>query len=85
MKTEIEIVYRLFDYEDDFKWKILNYKVVDLVESYKFHIKFTSIRVQTKKYKFLKRGWTPTAVAHDSGRCYGTACLLPPWGTALGP
>jgi hypothetical protein len=39
MKTEIWIVYRLFDYEDDFKWKTLNNKVVDLVESYNFHIK----------------------------------------------
>jgi hypothetical protein len=29
--------------------KILNYKVVDLVESYNFYIKFISIRVQTKK------------------------------------
>jgi hypothetical protein len=29
--------------------KILNYKVVDLVESYNFHIKFISIQVQTKK------------------------------------
>jgi hypothetical protein len=44
--------------------KTLNYKVVDLVESYNFHIKFTSIQVQTKNYKFLKRDWTPTTVAH---------------------
>jgi hypothetical protein len=51
MKTEIWIVYRLFDYEDDFKWKTLNYKVADLVESYNFHIKFTSIRVQAKKFR----------------------------------
>jgi hypothetical protein len=29
--------------------KILNYKIVDLVESYNFHIKFTSIRVYAKK------------------------------------
>jgi hypothetical protein len=63
----------------------LNYKVVDLVESYNFHIKFTSIRVQTKKYKILKTDWTPTAVAHGGRRCYSTARLLPPWGTALGP
>jgi hypothetical protein len=46
--------------------KILNYKVVDLVESYNFHLKFTSIRVQTKNYKFLKRDWTPTAMARGS-------------------
>jgi hypothetical protein len=39
------MVYQLFDYEDDFKWK--NFEL-DLVESYNFHIKFTSIRVQIK-------------------------------------
>jgi hypothetical protein len=55
--------------------KTLNYKVVDLVESYNFHIKFTSIRVQMKKYKFFKRDWSPTAVAHGGRRCYSTAIL----------
>jgi hypothetical protein len=35
--------------------KIWDYKVVDLVEIYNFHIKFISIRVQTKNYKCLKR------------------------------
>jgi hypothetical protein len=39
--------------------KIFNYNVVDLVEIYNFHIKFTSIRVQTKNYKFFKTDWTP--------------------------
>jgi hypothetical protein len=35
--------------------KSLNYKVMDLIESYKFHIKFISIRVHTKKVTiFLK-------------------------------
>jgi hypothetical protein len=33
--------------------KILNYKVVDLVESYNFHIRFTSIRVDAKKLQFF--------------------------------
>jgi hypothetical protein len=37
--------------------KTLNYKVVDIVESYNFHIKFTSIRVQTKKLQILKTDW----------------------------
>jgi hypothetical protein len=59
MKTEIYIVYRLFDYENDFKWKTLNYKVVDLVESYNFHIKFTPIRVQTKKLQFFEKRLHP--------------------------
>jgi hypothetical protein len=34
--------------------KTLNYKVVDLVESYNFLIKFTSIRVQTKKLQIFE-------------------------------
>jgi hypothetical protein len=51
--------------------KTLNYKVVDLVESYNFHIKFTSIRVQTKNYKFLKTDSTPTI--HSGIRRYSAA------------
>jgi hypothetical protein len=65
--------------------KTLNYKFVDLVESYNFHIKFASIRFQTKKYKFLKRDCTPNAVANGGMRCYSTASLLTPWGTVVGP
>jgi hypothetical protein len=53
--------------------KTLNYKVVDLVEIYNFHINFTSIRLQTKNYNFLKTDWTPTAVAHDGRRRHSTA------------
>jgi hypothetical protein len=34
--------------------KPLNYKVVDLVKSYKFRIKFIFIRVYRKSYDFLK-------------------------------
>jgi hypothetical protein len=44
--------------------KTLNYKVVDLVESYNFHIKFTSIRVQTKKIQIFEKRLDPTTVAH---------------------
>jgi hypothetical protein len=33
--------------------KPFNYKVVDLVENYKFNIKFISIRVHTKKLRFF--------------------------------
>jgi hypothetical protein len=43
--------------------KSLNYKVVDLVESYKFHINFISIEVHTKSYDFLKNGLSRTAMA----------------------
>jgi hypothetical protein len=39
--------------------KTLNYKVVDLVESYSFHIKFTSIRVQTKKLQIFEKRLDP--------------------------
>jgi hypothetical protein len=49
--------------------KILNYKVIDLVESYNFHIKFTSIRVQIKKFENILDPllpW-PTAVASRAG------------------
>jgi hypothetical protein len=48
--------------------KTLNYKVVDLVESYNFHIKFTFIRVQTKNYKFLKNRLDPYRRPHGA-RC----------------
>jgi hypothetical protein len=34
--------------------KTLNYKVVDLVEIYNFHIKFNSIRVNAKKLQFFE-------------------------------
>jgi hypothetical protein len=34
--------------------KTLNYKVVNLVESYNFYIKFTSIRVHAKKLQFFE-------------------------------
>jgi hypothetical protein len=34
--------------------KTLNYKIVDLVESYNFHIKFTSIRAHAKKLQFFE-------------------------------
>jgi hypothetical protein len=43
MKTEIWIVYRLFDYADDFKWKNSELQSCNLDESYNFHIKFISI------------------------------------------
>jgi hypothetical protein len=52
--------------------KTLNYKVVDLVESYNFHIKFTCIQVQTKNYKILKTNWTPTVMAHGGSSRYST-------------
>jgi hypothetical protein len=61
--------------------KNLNYKVIDIIKSYSFHIKFTSIRVQPKNYKILKTDWTHTAVAGATvPRGYVT-----PWGTTVGP
>jgi hypothetical protein len=34
--------------------KTLNYKIINLVESYNFHVKFTSIRVHAKKLQFFE-------------------------------
>jgi hypothetical protein len=53
--------------------KTLNYKVVDLIESYNFYIKFTVIRIQTNKLQILITDWTPTVVAHSGRRRYSTA------------
>jgi hypothetical protein len=39
--------------------KTLNYKVVELVETYNFHIKFTFIRVQTKKLQVFEKRLDP--------------------------
>jgi hypothetical protein len=64
--------------------KILNYKVVDLVESYNFHIKFTSIRVQTKKLQIFEKRLDPTPYPMAVVRFYSIARLLtlPPCPTA---
>jgi hypothetical protein len=63
--------------------KTLNYKVVDFVESYNVHIKFTSIRIQIKIF-FLKTDGTLTAAAPTAGATVPCAPLTP-WGTAVGP
>jgi hypothetical protein len=73
--------------------KTLNYKVVDLVESYNFYIKFTSIRVKTKKLQIFGNRLDPTDVAHGGSRRYSTTRAptamghggrsLPPSPTAL--
>jgi hypothetical protein len=39
--------------------KTLNNKVVDLIESYNFNIKFTSVRVQTKKLQNFEKRLDP--------------------------
>jgi hypothetical protein len=39
--------------------KTSNYKIVDLVKNYNFHIKFTYIRVQTKKLKIFENRLHP--------------------------
>jgi hypothetical protein len=53
--------------------KSLNYKGIDLIESYKFHIKFIYIRVHTKKLWFFENRLNPntTVVGHCStcNRC----------------
>jgi hypothetical protein len=44
--------------------KSLNYKVVDLIESYKFRIKFIFTQVHTKKLRFFENKLTLTAMGH---------------------
>jgi hypothetical protein len=51
---QILTVYQLFEPQDVFKSKSLNYKDVDLVESYKFRINFISIRVHIKKLRLFE-------------------------------
>jgi hypothetical protein len=48
--------------------KSLNYKVVDLVESYKFGIEFISVQVHTKKLRFFESRLILIAVGHGGGR-----------------
>jgi hypothetical protein len=43
--------------------KSLNYKVIDLVESYNFHINFISIQIHTKSYDFFWKN-DPTTIPH---------------------
>jgi hypothetical protein len=45
--------------------KSLNYKVIDLVRSYNFHINFISIRAHTKKLQFFENELNPTTIPHD--------------------
>jgi hypothetical protein len=56
-KTKIWKIYQFFRPKMTSNEKNLNYKIVDLVESYKFRIKFISIRVDKKSYDFLKTDW----------------------------
>jgi hypothetical protein len=51
---------QLFKLWDDFKWKKMKYKVIYLVESYKFHIKFISIRIHKKTLRFFENWLTLT-------------------------
>jgi hypothetical protein len=46
--------------------KSLNYKVVDLDETYNFHVKFISIQVHTPTAvsQMVSRGRNPTTVSH---------------------
>jgi hypothetical protein len=67
----------------------LNYKVVDLVESYNFHMKFTSIRVQTKETQIFEKRLDPYRRgprrqevleyrAPPTAVGHGVRCLTPP-------
>jgi hypothetical protein len=72
MKTEILIVYRLFDYEDDFKWKNFELQICRSCRKLQFSYKVYLHPSSNKKYKFLKTDWTPTAVAHGGSNCHST-------------
>jgi hypothetical protein len=48
----------------------MNYKIVDLVESYNFYIKFTTIRLHTKKLQFFEKKLTPIVISYNGCRCY---------------
>jgi hypothetical protein len=61
--------------------KILNYKVVDLIESYNFHIKLPPSEFKKK----LKTYWTPVAVPHGGSRHYSTARASNAVGQAVVP
>jgi hypothetical protein len=75
MKTEIWIVYRLFDYENDFKWK--NFELQScrscrkLQFSYKVYLHPSSNK---KKLKIFESRLDPSAVVHGgSSKRYSTA------------
>jgi hypothetical protein len=51
--------YKVVNLVEIYNFKTLNYKVVNLVEIYNFHIRFTSIRVQTKKLKVFENRLDP--------------------------
>jgi hypothetical protein len=55
MKTKIRIVYRLFYYEDDFKWKNFELQSCRFRRKLQFSYKVTSIRVQKKLQFFENR------------------------------
>jgi hypothetical protein len=63
--------------------KHFNYKVVKLIKSYKFRIKFFTIRVHTKKVMILWNSLTLTTMGHVGCRCYHGGLPVPPWATAV--
>jgi hypothetical protein len=48
--------------------KTLSYKIVDVIESYNFHIKFTSSELKKKLQFFENRRY----LSHGGCRCYST-------------
>jgi hypothetical protein len=85
MKTEIWIVYRLFDYEDDFKWK--NFELQSCRSGrklqclYKIYLHPSSNK---QKCNFLKTDRTLTAMAMAVAVATVPRVYLPSWGTAVG-
>jgi hypothetical protein len=80
MKTEIWIVYRLFDYKDDFKWKNFELQSCRSCRKLQFSYKIYLHPSLNKKIQIFENRLTPTAVAHGGSRCCSTASVL----TAVG-
>jgi hypothetical protein len=56
---------KIVDFDEIYEFqmkKVWTKKILNLVESYKFYIEFTSIRVYTKKLQLFGNELTPTAV-----------------------
>jgi hypothetical protein len=54
MKFHIWNLLWLFEHGDDYKWKILNYKVADIFEIYNFHIQFPLFKFIWNMYDFFE-------------------------------
>jgi hypothetical protein len=73
MKTEIWIVYQLFDYEDDYKWKNFELQSCRSRGKLQFSYKVYLHPCSNKKLQNFENRLDPYCVAHGGSRCYSTA------------